>query len=83
MKDSLSKEMQEIKELIGSDAFLKLIYAFGGSNVVFPTIKTVKYLEQREKAIQLLKNGYSINETARLTGIHQRVLYRIKKDMEL
>ena len=45
VKDSLSKEMQEIKELIGSDAFLKLIYAFGGSTVVFPTIRTVKYLE--------------------------------------
>lgn len=83
MKDSQNELIAELKELIGEEATLKLIYAFGGSNVIFPAIKTVEYLEQKPKAIQLLKNGYSINETARLTGIHQRTLYRMKKDMEL
>lgn len=66
MKDSLSKEMQEIKELIGLDAFLKLIYAFDGSTVVFPTIKTVKYWEQREKAIQLLKKRLQYKRNSKI-----------------
>lgn len=69
----LSEQSQEIKEAVGEKTFLKLVDTFGGSRINIP----MKRLEQKEKAVRMLKSGFSPKEVLRFcNNVSKSTIYR-------
>lgn len=75
----LSEESQEIKEVVGEKAFLKLVDTFGGSRINIP----LKRLEQKEKAVRMLKSGFSPKEVLRFcNNMSKSTIYRLAQSLK-
>lgn len=78
----LSNQIQEIKELVGEEAFFKLVDTFGGTYISIPMKNTIEYAIEKEKAIKLLKSGFHPNEILKLCkSISKSSLYRLSKSL--
>ena len=63
-----------IAETIGSEALDKLIYHYGCASISLPRCDAAFRMASREKAIEALRNGATLNEAALIAGVTRRTI---------
>jgi len=77
----MSKIVEEIKEILGEEDTIKLIWLFSGNRVYIP--KRAFFIKKRNKIIkEKFLNGISIKELASQYNLSQRQIYRILSEKE-
>lgn len=77
--DDLSGEQYDLAECIGIEAYIKLVYHYGGSSVYICKSDTLLKGEYYSKIKQKF-NGYNFRELAQEFGIAERTVRRIVED---
>jgi len=72
----MSKIIEEIKEILGEDDTIKLVWLFSGNRVYIP--KRAFFIKKRNKIIkEKFLNGISIKELASQYNLSERQIFRI------
>lgn len=75
---------QDIASMMGIDNFIEFCFLYGGANIYFPTVKTLKNHFRNDEILELYKGGMSIPEIARQHNISSNyVRYIVKKSPTL
>lgn len=74
--DQLSGEQRELAEIIGLDAYKKLIEHFGGCQLYIPKLETI-LKEVRNKEIKENFNGFNYRELAKKYHVSEMTVRKI------
>lgn len=79
----IPEQHQQVASFMGIEKFIQFCIMFGGSNIYFPTIKTLKNFNRNDEIIELYyKHKKSVNEIARQYNISANyVRYILKKSL--
>ncbi|CEH36181.1 hypothetical protein SDC9_114959 [bioreactor metagenome] len=75
---------QDIASMMGIDKFIEFCYLYGGGNIYFPTVKTLKNHFRNDEILELYRDGMAIVEIARKHQISPNyVRYIVKRSADL
>jgi len=73
--DTFSEEMQTLRDIVGEDAFLRIIRTFSGEIIYFPSQSTLERIE-KHSTIQKEFDGFNMRHLARK---HKMSVRRIRQ----
>lgn len=78
--EKLNDEQKKVLDLIGEEAFKRLIVFINGDNLYVPSVASVSRAA-RNKSIKNDFNGYNFRELAKKYGLNPRSIRGIVKDI--
>lgn len=79
--NDLNDEQKELAQLIGLDAFNKLVYYYGGSSIYVPKTDTIERQKRNTKICQDYRKGNSLKNLALKYGLTENQIRSILRDV--
>jgi len=80
-RDQLTPDTQQIWDVIGKEATLKLMEALGGLKLHITSQSTLERAQRHAAVMELLEGGSALHEVVRETGMPARYVLEIQRTL--